>query len=97
MRCSITNTGNDIVKGRLTLISPNEWHKKVPDTKVTLLPNETKELKLRLPVGLTADETQVETAFVVDEESGLGSYISKNYNFAAAQKGNQSYCYRRQG
>lgn len=86
MRCSITNAGNDIVKGRLTLISPNEWHKKVPDTKVTLLPNETKELKLRLPVGLTADETQVETAFVVDEESGLGSYISKSYNFAAAQK-----------
>ncbi len=30
MRCSITNTGNDIVKGRLTLISPNEWHKKYP-------------------------------------------------------------------
>ena len=27
MRCSITNAGNDIVKGRLTLISPNEWHK----------------------------------------------------------------------
>lgn len=86
MKCSITNTGNDIVKGRLTLLSPNEWHKKIPDTKVILLPNETKEVKMRLPIALTADETQVETAFVVDEESGLGSYISQNYNFAAAQK-----------
>ncbi len=86
MLCSIKNTGNDIVKGRLTLISPNEWHKKVPDTKVILLPDETKELKMRLPVGLNADETQVETAFVADEDSGLGSYISQSYNFAAAQR-----------
>lgn len=85
MRCSLTNLSDKKSKtGRLTLLTPIQWQESVADVPVELAPGEKKVFDLSLPVGTSADDRVIEVAFIVDESSKFGSYVSKNYNFSAA-------------
>ncbi|MBP3360666.1 MAG: cellulase family glycosylhydrolase [Clostridia bacterium] len=87
MRCTVTNLSEKSeVSGRLTLLTPYEWREKAPDRQISLKPGETETVDIELPVAPAADDHVIEMGFVTDESSGMGSYVSRTYNFSAAQK-----------
>lgn len=87
MRCSLKNMSDkSAVSGRLTVLTPKEWQKTIADTALIMEPGGERSVDIRLPVAMTADDKVIEIGFVIDESSGIGSYVSRNYNFSAAQE-----------
>ncbi|MDY3030805.1 MAG: cellulase family glycosylhydrolase [Clostridia bacterium] len=83
MRCTVENlSSTQSQKGRLTILTPEEWN--IPDKLITLEAGEKKTEDILLPVALTADDEIIEAAFVTDESTKMGSYVSRSYNFSAA-------------
>lgn len=85
MRCILKNHSDlNTVGGRLTLLTPVAWKEKIGDIPVALAPEEEKTFDLTLPVGTSADDSVIEMGFVTNEDTGMGDYVSRNYNFSAA-------------
>lgn len=87
MRCILNNLSEKSeASGRLTLLTPYEWREKTEDRQLSLKPGETQIVDITLPVAPAADDHVIEIGFVIDEDSGMGSYVSRTYNFSAAQR-----------
>lgn len=87
MRCTLRNLSDKTaVSGRLTLLTPYEWQSKTGSRTITLEPGGETVEDIPLPVAPAADDHVIEIGFIVDESSGMGSYVSRTYNFSAAQR-----------